>query len=118
MPLTEGFYGRIVEQQMTSAFEYSDACSVAVAREIDAKLSLALHASTPSLVWIFGFRFGRDDTLPFVMSILAHSPCDSRSDDEKRDENENTHGSNENKMSDGGRGRASLGVEMWKSSEM
>jgi hypothetical protein len=25
---------------------------------------------------------------------------------------------NENKMSDGGRGRASLGVKMWKSSEM
>ena len=27
----------------------------------------------------------------------------------------NAHGSNENKMSDGGRARASLGVEVWKS---
>jgi hypothetical protein len=28
------------------------------------------------------------------------------------------HRSNENKMSDGGRERASLGVELWKSSQM
>ena len=46
-------------------------------------------------------------------ATIARSECNHERDVE------HTHqASNENKMSDGGRGRASLGVEVWKSSQM
>src|SRR5437762_12034778 len=45
-----------------------------------------------------------------VASGDANSDCDGQ-------DQEGAHRPNENKMSEGGRGRASLGVELWKSSQ-
>ena len=47
------------------------------------------------------------------------SQTKQRGNDETQDEPDMPHGmrSNENKMSDGGRGRTSIGVEVWKSSQ-
>src|SRR5882724_5089028 len=46
-----------------------------------------------------------------VVSISMHANCHQQRN------NSGFHRPNENKMSDGGRGRASLGMEVWKSSQ-
>jgi hypothetical protein len=48
----------------------------------------------------------------------AARACDAQDRNQKRSADGLPHGSNENKMSDGGRERAPLGVAVWKSSEM
>jgi len=69
-------------------------------------------------------RFGDNVTMKTESKILLSLDAeilreDAVSKKSQRDEDytQNGHRPNENKMSDGGRGRASLGVKVWKSSQ-
>src|ERR1044071_2749604 len=64
-----------------------------------------------------------DSTLDYFASAtrlfrcLAGNRC-NRKDSRTDNQGKTSHWPNENNMSGGGRGRASLGVEMWKSSQI
>ena len=59
-----------------------------------------------------------DGTLPGQDRATVNSESHDKRRDDRSDQNPLRASSNENKMSDGGRERASLGVERWKSSSM